>query len=87
MSPNLSEHPNYSYIEVVRASDYDSLERTVAELRGYSHHHNGCDKMKQMPMQHGRTYTAPDDFEEWFDKQACTCGLDALLARIDGSKP
>jgi hypothetical protein len=35
MSPNISEHPNYSYIEVVRASDYDALiehqQRELAE--------------------------------------------------------
>ena len=47
------------------------LERTVAELREYAVHRRECASICRS----GR------------DPIYCTCGLDALLARLDGSKP
>lgn len=51
--------------------EIDRLERTVAELREYAVHPRECASI----CRRGR------------DPIYCTCGLDAILARLDGSKP
>lgn len=65
----------------------ESLERTVAELREYAGHKHHCARCQQMPMVSGQQYNFPHDWLAWQKTIECTCGLDAILARLDGSKP
>jgi len=37
MSPDLREHPNYGYIDVVRASDYAALAAALEHIRDNGH--------------------------------------------------
>ena len=51
----------------VLRTDYDALERAVAELREYATHNRECASICRS----GR------------DPIYCTCGLDSILARLD----
>ena len=89
MSPNLSEHPDYPYIEVVRASDYDSSReelarcqqiaiKQVAEIANELTASRAiCEKLAgfvQHPMDCGFT----DHGER--NEDDCTCGLTEIIA-------
>lgn len=51
----------------------------AAALKKYGNH-ACCQKLAQMPMEQGRTYICPTDWDNWRDAQPCTCGFEAAMA-------
>lgn len=51
-------------------------QRLRATLNLYGRHLPWCQKLAQMPMEIGRTYTYPTDWQNWVATQLCTCKWD-----------